>query len=141
VIKKLSMKESRELLSQGRIGRLGCIADGFPYVVPINYLYDGESIYAHSLPGRKLTAMRQNPRVCLQIDHIESEWNWRSALAVGLYEEITNEQERSLMMGRLLGHFPKLTPVESIIAEDAGAPTPVLFRILIEKLTGMCEGE
>lgn len=140
MIKQLSVTESRELLSREQIARLGCIAEGFPYVVPVNYLFDGENIYVHSLPGRKVMAMRANPRVCLQVDRIENEWNWRSVLALGSYEEITSEQERSCLMGRLLAHFPQLTPVESIIAEDAGAPTPVVFRIRIEKLSGIREG-
>lgn len=141
MIKELSQQESRELLGMERVARLGCIADGFPYVVPVNYIFDGEYAYVHSMPGRKVMAMRANPRVCLQVDRIENEWSWRSVLAAGLYEEITVEQERSCAMSRLLGHFPQLTPVESIIAEDAGAPTPVIFRIRIEKLTGICEGQ
>jgi uncharacterized protein len=141
VIKELTMAESRELLSTERVARLGCITEGFPYIVPVNYIFDGESIYIHSLPGRKVMAMRENPRVCLQVDRIENEWRWRSVLAIGLYEEITGEVERSRAMGRLLSHFPQLTPVESIIAEDAGAPTPVIFCIRIERLTGICEGQ
>jgi hypothetical protein len=43
-------------------------------------------------------------------------------------------------MGRLLARFPQLTPVESIIAEDAGTPDPIVFRIRIDKMTGLCEG-
>jgi nitroimidazol reductase NimA-like FMN-containing flavoprotein (pyridoxamine 5'-phosphate oxidase superfamily) len=141
MIKELSRVEALELLSRERIARLGCIAQEFPYVVPVNYIFDGESVYVHSLPGRKVDAMRADPRVCLQVDRIESEWNWRSVLVTGLYEEITTAQDRSCQMGRLLAHFPKLTPVESIIAEDAGAPTPIVFRIRIERLTGICEGQ
>lgn len=139
MIKKLSSAESREFLSAEHIARLGCISEGFPYVVPVNYLFDGESIYVHALPGRKITAMRANPRVCLQVDRIENEWNWRSVLVTGNYEEITGTLERSCTMGRLLARFPQLTPVESIIAEDAGAPTPIIFRINIEKLSGIRE--
>lgn len=141
MIRELSPAEARELLSTGRIARLGCIAEGSPYVVPVNYVFDGDTIYVHSLPGRKVMAMRADPRVCLQVDHIEHEWSWRSVLVTGRYEELTNRQERSCALSRLLGRFPKLTPVESVIAEDAGAPTPVVFRIHIEKLSGVCEGE
>jgi nitroimidazol reductase NimA-like FMN-containing flavoprotein (pyridoxamine 5'-phosphate oxidase superfamily) len=141
MIKELTRTEAQSLLSMERIARLSCIADGFPYVVPVNYIFDGESIYVHSLPGRKVDAMRLDPRVCLQVDHIENEWNWRSVVVTGYYEEITSEQERSCKMGRLLAHFPQLTPVESVIAGDAGAPTPIIFRIRVEKITGICEGQ
>jgi len=47
-----------------------CIAAGWPYVVPVNYFFDGKDIYIHSLPGKKLDALRANPRACLQVDEI-----------------------------------------------------------------------
>lgn len=141
MIKELSRAEMHELLSHERVARLGCIVDGFPYVVPVNYIFDGESVYIHSLPGQKVTAMRGNPRVCLQVDRVENELSWRSVLAIGLYEEITVAQTRSSLMSRILSRFPQLTPVESVIADDAGTPDPIVFRIRIEKLTGLREGQ
>ena len=139
MIEDLSHDKSSEMLRKGRIARLACIADGEPYVVPVNYVYDGESVFIHSLPGRKIVAMRANPRVCLQIDEIENELHWKSVLAFGNYEEINDAEERSHAMNRLLSSFPQLTPVESIIANDAGAPAPIVFRIRVDKLTGICE--
>lgn len=55
MINKLNDDEARELLIEGRIGRLGCIDNGEPYVVPVNYICDGQTILVHSLPGRKLS--------------------------------------------------------------------------------------
>ena len=140
MIKDMSREKSRELLQRERLARLGCIADGEPYVVPVNYVFDDESALIHSLPGRKIMAMRANPRVCLQVDEVEDELNWKSVLAFGDYEEISNPDERSRAMSRLLAYFPQLTPVESRIADDAGAPAPIVFRIRIDKITGLCEG-
>ncbi|HYY96543.1 MAG TPA: hypothetical protein VE713_18710 [Pyrinomonadaceae bacterium] len=42
--------------------------------------------------------------------------------------------------GLLLALFPRLTPVESLMADDANAPAPVVFRIRIERATGLREG-
>lgn len=141
MIKDLSQDKSRELLRRSRIGRLGCIADGEPYVVPVNYLFDGESAVIHSLPGRKITAMRSNPRVCLQVDEVEDDLTWKSVLAFGTYEEIKNSDERARAMSRLLACFPQLTPVESLIAYDAATPDPIVFRIRFDKVTGLREGD
>jgi len=140
MIKQLGPGQSRELLRRECTGRLGCIAGDEPYVVPVNYIFDGECAYLHSLPGHKIYAMRARPRVCLQVDEIDDELKWKSVLAFGSYEEITNPDERAIMLGRLLSRFPQLTPVETFIAEDAGAPAPVVFRIRINRLTGICEG-
>ena len=99
MIKSLNQDQSLELLRKERIGRLGCISEGEPYVVPVNYVFDGECAYLHSLPGQKIEAMRSEPRVCLQVDEIEDELNWKSVLAYGTYEEITNRRERAEALG------------------------------------------
>lgn len=141
MIRELSQDKARELLRRGRIARLACIADNEPYVVPVNYVFDGEGVLIHSLPGRKVTAMRANPRVCLQVDEIEGELDWKSVLAFGSYEEITGAEARGQAMNRLLSSFPKLTPVESCMADDAGTPAPIVFRIRVDRINGLCEGD
>ena len=140
MIKRLSDDEAWALLRAGRLARLGCIADDAPYVVPVNYAADGADVLVHTLPGRKLAAMRANPRVCLQVDDITDQYHWRSVLAHGTFEEIKNGVARARAISRLLASFPELTPVESRIAADAAAPAPVVFRVRIERLTGVAEG-
>lgn len=140
MIKEMSVQQAHELLRRGRVGRLGCVVEGEPYVVPVNYVMDGEVVFIHSLPGRKVEAMRASPRVCLQVDEIRDEFNWKSVLAFGNYEEITDPTERSRALNRLLASFPRLTPVETFIAEDAAAPSPIAFRVRINRLTGVGEG-
>src|SRR5262245_53890563 len=120
MITKLDPHESRSLLSQGRIARLGCVIDGGPYVVPVNYLFDGECAYIHSLPGRKITALRTNPRACLQVDEIKDEFHWRSVLAFGSYEEVTQPDEHDRILQQLFVHLPHFTPVESALTQVAG---------------------
>ena len=139
MIRRMSEDAAWALLRAGRLARLGCIADDSPYVVPVNYAVDGASILIHTLPGRKLDAIRANPRVCLQVDDIVDQYRWRSVLAFGTCAEIKDGTERARALGRLLTQFPELTPVESLIADDAAAPAPVIFRIKIEQVTGVEE--
>lgn len=141
MIRDLGQDKSRELLRRRTIARLACVADNDPYVVPVNYVFDGESVLVHSLPGRKIAAMRSNPRVCLQVDEIEDDLCWKSVLAFGNYEEITGPEERGRAMSRLLARFPKLTPVESYMAGGTGTPAPIVFRIRVDKISGLCEGD
>ena len=135
----LSDAETLEVLQAGRVGRLGCIDNDEPYVVPINYLLDESVIYSHSLPGRKIEAMRAHPRVCLQVDEIEDDVRWRSAIAFGTFEEIHNPRDRRAVLNKLLVRFPKLTPVESMIVQDASAPDSVVFRIAVDRTSGVKE--
>jgi nitroimidazol reductase NimA-like FMN-containing flavoprotein (pyridoxamine 5'-phosphate oxidase superfamily) len=112
---------------------------GEPYVVPINYVWDDGSIYSHSLPGNKIDAMRSNRRVCLQVDQIDDDFQWQSAIAFGNFEEISSPKERHTVLVKLITRFPKLTPVESMIAEDAAAPDSIVFRIVVDRITGVEE--
>lgn len=131
--------EARDVIKNGKVGRLGCIDNQEPYVVPINYLADDDTIYSHSLPGRKIDAMRSHPRACLQVDQIDDDFHWRSAIAFGNFEEITLPADRREILGKLLARFPTLTPVESMIIRDAAAPDSIVFRIVVDRVTGVEE--
>ncbi|CDM65996.1 pyridoxamine 5'-phosphate oxidase family protein [Pyrinomonas methylaliphatogenes] len=138
MIVPLSDEEARELLRRNKLARLGCITDKWPYVVPVNYIYDDGAVYLHSLPGMKINALRARPEACLQVDEIEDDRRWRSVIAFGHYEEI-KDSRRSFYLNELLRHFPWLTPVESRIAFDAEPVPVIIFRIRIEELTGLKE--
>ena len=140
MMRTLSNEEARQLFDKARVVRLGCIVNGEPYVVPINCHLEGDHLYSHSLSGMKITGLRENPRACVQVDEIESDLRWRSAIAFGKYEEITKPTERADVLSTLLHKFPMLTPVESAIALDGSPQEVIVFRINIERLTGVSEG-
>ena len=140
MMRMLNNEEARRLFQAARVARLGCIVDGEPYVVPVNCHLDGDYLYSHSLPGLKIRGLRENSRACIQVDEIESDLSWRSAIAFGKYEEVTSANERADILNRLLSQFPMLTPVESAIAVDGYAQEVIVFRIKIERLTGVSEG-
>ncbi len=140
MVKALSDKEARALLSECGMGRLGCVDDGEPYVVPINYVFDEGSVYSHSLTGRKINALRAHRRACLQVDKIKSDFDWRSVIAYGDFEEIHAPNDRRSILGKLLARFPLLTPVESVTMLDADEATSIVFRIRIDRITGVAEG-
>lgn len=138
MITPLSPETARALLVESRVGRLGVVYEGGPYVVPVNYALEGDTVYVHSLPGRKLVAMRANPRVCLQVDKVIDPFHWSSAIAFGTYEEVTDADERDHAVRTLLARFPRLTPVESVPVHD-GQSSVVIFRISIHDITGVGE--
>ena len=139
-MKELDQQEATKLLSKQRIGRLGCVDNGEPYVVPINYLFEDGFIYSHSLPGHKIEVLRAHPRACLQVDEVDNDFEWRSVIAFGKFEEIQTSSARSAVLSKLLTRFPLLTPVESVMANDANAPASIVFRIRVDRITGVAEG-
>lgn len=139
MMKMLSHDEALRLFQTARVARLGCVVNGEPYVVPINVELEDDYLYSHSLPGLKISGLRENPRACVQVDEVESEMHWRSAIAFGNYEEITKPGERARVISLLLRKFPMLTPVESTLALDGAAAEVIVFKIRIDRLTGVSE--
>ena len=139
MIRPLNPETAVAVLKAGHLGRLGCIVDDVPYVVPINYVFDGVSIYSHSLPGTKIDAMRADPRACIQVDQILDHCHWKSVMARGRYEEVCDGAESDRFRASLLSHLPALTPVESLRLRAPAEGTSIVFRISIEEITGVGE--
>jgi nitroimidazol reductase NimA-like FMN-containing flavoprotein (pyridoxamine 5'-phosphate oxidase superfamily) len=118
-ISELSPEKIEELLRTAIVGRIACCAhgvdgsDGRPYVVPLAYGYDGEAIYAHSDAGRKIRLMRAQPLVSVEVDEAEAPDRWRSVIAEGVYEELSepDARERALAVIYPEPHIrPRLDP-------------------------------
>jgi nitroimidazol reductase NimA-like FMN-containing flavoprotein (pyridoxamine 5'-phosphate oxidase superfamily) len=138
MIKNLNENEVRELLHDQRFGHLGCVlASGEPYVVPVNYLFKDDGIYIHVLPGQKLDAMRENHKICLQVDKIENSSRWQSAIAFGEFQEIKKINEKIEILKEFSEHSEQSTPVETMIEEQWNLGGMVVFRLNIKRITGM----
>lgn len=88
---KLEQTQIDQMLYTGAIGRIGCHARGRTYIIPVNYVYDGDNIYGRSITGMKLDMMRVNPEVCFQVDQVKNLSNWKSVIAWGTYQELAGE--------------------------------------------------
>jgi uncharacterized protein len=56
------------VLNTEHILHLALAGDGVPYLVPLNFGYDGEAVYIHSAPiGTKIAILKRNPRVCFEV--------------------------------------------------------------------------
>jgi nitroimidazol reductase NimA-like FMN-containing flavoprotein (pyridoxamine 5'-phosphate oxidase superfamily) len=62
--------EIARILSMTNIGRMATIGqDGYPYITPVNFVSMDGNIYFHCAPkGEKLDNLKENPRVCFEVD-------------------------------------------------------------------------
>lgn len=132
----LSGEEIESLLRRHRVGRLACAANDRPYLVPINYSYDGEWIYAYSSTGRKIAVMREQPLVCFEIDEIEGPSSWRSVIVEGTFEEINDDETKQEALRMLTKNGD--SPVFRAIADGYGDQI-ILFRIRVTDRSGRFE--
>ncbi|MCX6316628.1 MAG: pyridoxamine 5'-phosphate oxidase family protein [Bacteroidetes bacterium] len=149
MIGQLNIEQIKEFLHTHTLGRIGCSHEGKPYVVPLNYVYDGNHIICHSLPGKKIEIMRINPQVCFEVDEMTDFTHWRSAILQAQYQELTEERERLAAMKLFVDRMMRLKVSETAIlpemAENRVHPRspghikPIIFRLLIQDMTGRYE--
>lgn len=138
----VSQQECNQLLGRVSFGRLACSLNDQPYVVPVCFAYEPEALYVFSTAGKKIDWMRQNPKVCVQIDEIGNHSNWTSVVVDGMYVELrepqyTAEKERAKeRLGQSTNWW--LAPMaERREQTDDLAIEPVFFRIDIQSLSGL----
>ena len=149
MIGRLSPEQIEEILISNHLGRIGCKDSNQVYIVPINYVYDGNSIIAHSVYGMKIEMMRKNPNVCFQVDEIKDFMNWKSVVAWGEYKELTDERERYKAMDLFVEKTLRLKISETAIPPELfearvhprspGNIKPVIYRIILTEKTGRYE--
>lgn len=149
MIGRLCPEQIEEILSSNHLGRIGCKDSEQVYIVPINYVYDGNSIIAHSVYGMKIEMMRKNPNVCFQVDLIKDYFNWESVIAWGEYKELTDERERyeaiKLFADRMMRLKISETAIPPEISEQrihpraSGNIRPIIYRIILTEKTGRYE--
>jgi nitroimidazol reductase NimA-like FMN-containing flavoprotein (pyridoxamine 5'-phosphate oxidase superfamily) len=110
--KKLSMEESIEILNKNEIGILSTISEnGYPYGVPLNYVYFNNSIYFHcAKDGHKLDNIRICDKVsfCVTCD-IELlpdkfDTNYKSVILFGKASE-SDENEKLEVLLRFIKKY------------------------------------
>ncbi|HME35979.1 MAG TPA: pyridoxamine 5'-phosphate oxidase family protein [Candidatus Sulfotelmatobacter sp.] len=129
-------------LASASLGRLGCSLGDQPYVVPINFAYEPGYIYVLSTFGRKIEWMRANPKVCVEVEELANESQWRSVLAFGRYQELPEpqyaaerEHARKLLEKRYRWWLNALGERQLRVGDDL--IPPLFFRICIDSITGL----
>lgn len=137
---ELTPPEIEELLRSEVIARIGCISDDRVYVVPVTYVYDGTHVWGHAMDGDKLRAMRADPRVCVEVEHVDDLSNWRSVIAWGTFQECEGE-DWDEGMALLVEHImPLLTfPPHSPPPDLSGLRRGSVYRIRLDRKTGRFE--
>ena len=149
MIGKLNEEEIDEVLKSNVLGRIGCNDGKSTYVVPVNYVYDGHSIIAHSTEGLKIRMMRKNPHVCFEVDEMKDLRNWKSVILWGEYQELTNERDRYAAMKLFVEKtmhmkisetaIPPETSEQRVHPRSPGNIKPIVYRIVISEITGRYE--
>lgn len=111
----MSPDECNALLQRAGVLRLGLIESGDPYVVPVNFGYDGERIYVHGpREGRRIAAVAEGARVCFEVDEGEVvaadrpcgyTSRFRSVIGYGAARLLADEAEKLHGLDVIMRHY------------------------------------
>jgi len=141
------IEEIEQVIKKAKVCRLGLVDNDEPYIVPVCFGYERNSLYFHSAPeGRKVALIKKNNKVCFEIDtdveivNAEKPCGWttkyRSVVGTGrayiLEKDVEKAHGLSLIMKQYAGgesglDFEKLNLV-------------LIVRIDIESVTGKKSG-
>ena len=131
-----------EFLNQQETGRVSSIdKDGFPQIIPMNFVYANDAIYMHSHPrGEKLENISKNPKVGFEVDQSleflpsyftsptdasQADTLYISVVIKGKASLVSDPKEKTMALNDLMkkyqpeGGYEKLTPDMEVVEEVA----------------------
>lgn len=142
LIHELTLEECREVIERSTVGRLACARANQPYVVPISFYADlaEKCLYSFSTLGQKIDWMRENPKICLEIEEVADEFHWTTVVVFGRFEEVRDSPAESHPRRRALDLFQQRKqwwlPAAGKLISGEEHHTPIVFRIHVDKITG-----
>lgn len=142
---EITVSLAKDLIKKSRRGILAVNGDnGYPYAIPINYLYEEESqkIFFHgSKVGHKVDAIKKSDKVCFTVygnEQIKDE-TWapylQSALVFGRCKLIEDEDRAmKVLKDFAMKYYPSASMVEEEMKKAAKATQ--MFEITIEHISG-----
>lgn len=136
---------TEEILRRGTSGVLALAGDGgYPYAVPISYVYDGEKLYFHCAKnGHKLDAIRREDKasfcVIAQDRIVPEEFTtyFRSVIAFGRIRVLEDETERQSAIEKLALKYAPDSTLEDRQREIQREWIPLcMLEMTIDHLTG-----
>ncbi len=137
--------EIETIMQKADVCRLGLAVDNTPYVVPVNYGYENNCLYIHcAKQGRKIDMIRQNNKVCFEMDIEAKIWNrdkpacnwsnsYRCVIGYGRAFLLEDFEEKKQALDIIMKHYSNRDSFQ--YTEDAVEKVGII-KIVIEQLSG-----
>ena len=142
---QLSPGACAEILRRGTSGVLAVAGDGgYPYAVPLSYVYDGQTVYFHSAnTGHKVDAIVREPRASFCVidrDEVLPEaftTAYRSVIVFGRVRVLEETEEKRAAVEKLaLRYAPNVPEADRAAEIDRYWPSLAVLALTPEQITG-----
>ncbi len=138
-------EEIDRIIRSCRICYLAMAEENIPYILPMNFALDGDTVILHSAPsGRMWKTVKKNPRVCMNWTQGE-ELAWqheqvgcsyrmksRSVIVEGVAEEVEDYNEKVRCLEQILAHYSnRKFKFNAPAVNNVG-----ILKVKMEKITG-----
>jgi nitroimidazol reductase NimA-like FMN-containing flavoprotein (pyridoxamine 5'-phosphate oxidase superfamily) len=138
----LSREDALRLLTDAPVAHIGLISDGRPYVTPMSFVVDGDKILFRTTAGKKLDALREDPRVCIEASKFDSEsGEWASVIVTGTAVEVDDNDLGERAVEKLFEKYAEA--LGDPLSRGGLQPFPGLphvIEVVIEEISGMVSG-
>ena len=142
---EISVDKAKALLHSSRRGVLAVNGDdGYPYAIPINYLYDEENekiIFHGAKAGHKVDALKKNDKICFTVfgNEMVKEEAWapflQSVVVFGRCHLVESQEEAIALVKKFAAkYYPNMDMVNEEAASSGRAVQ--MFEKQIEHLSG-----
>jgi nitroimidazol reductase NimA-like FMN-containing flavoprotein (pyridoxamine 5'-phosphate oxidase superfamily) len=132
-----------DLMKRAVVCHLGMVDGDEPYIVPMNFGYDGKSLFFHcAKEGRKIDILRRNDKVCFEVDldtevvkgDVACKWSmrYRSVEGVGRAVMVHDAEGKRHGLNLIMSHYSK-GPFEYA---ERGFDLALVIRVDIESISG-----
>lgn len=107
----------QQIMHTAQVCRLGLCKDNLPYIVPVNFGYDGSALYFHTAKeGRKIEYLLANNQVCFELEHevaliphaeVGCAWScsFYSIIGYGRVTELLDPAQREAGLQQIMRHY------------------------------------
>ncbi|MCA1785233.1 MAG: pyridoxamine 5'-phosphate oxidase family protein [Desulfobacteraceae bacterium] len=135
--------DMEQIFEQGQVCRLGFVDKNVPYIVPMNYGYQDQTLYFHSAPkGRKIDLIRANPLVCFEVDELVKmnkaasacDWgvSFKSVIGTGTARILETPTEKKAGLDIIMAQYSG----RSFDYPDEMLAKTTVIQVIIHEMTG-----
>ena len=145
-----SMEEIKNIVASAFVCNIAMCRNNTPYLVPMNFGFDGQFFYLHSTPeGLKMDILKENHRVCIAITQdlkitpsanvCKTSMEYNSVIVFGRVEFLSDKAEKIGALRCIIKHLYKdMTNNEEkrLRFNEEHLDGLAIIRVKPEKITG-----
>lgn len=130
------------LLAEEPVAHMGVVSQDEPYVTAISFVHLGDSIFFRTGPGRRLSALQEGGRVCIEVSRYSSdEGDWESVIVWGTARVVEDTGLEADVIGLLLVKYREVFGSALAFSRPSPlAPEEVVVEVPIDEMTGRASG-